>query len=67
MSLSARNKWRWRKVLQYFIQGLLVTGLELAGIGYSTLRVFGAPDGGLVSARVQGSVLYPCSEPVLRQ
>ena len=45
----------------------LVAGNELAGIGYSTLRVFGAPDGGLVSARVQGSALSPCSEPVLRQ
>ncbi len=25
MSISARNKWRWRKILQYLIQGLLVT------------------------------------------
>jgi len=25
MSLSRRNQWRWRKVLQYLIQGLLVT------------------------------------------
>jgi len=25
MSLSARNQWRWRKILQYLIQGLLVT------------------------------------------
>src|ERR1700712_4530033 len=25
MSLSARNRWRWRKILQYLIQGLLVT------------------------------------------
>ncbi len=25
MSLSRRNRWRWRKVLQYLLQGLLVT------------------------------------------
>src|SRR6195952_5828058 len=25
MSLSRRNQWRWRKILQYLIQGLLVT------------------------------------------
>jgi uncharacterized membrane protein len=25
MSLSRRNQWRWRKVLQYLLQGLLVT------------------------------------------
>ena len=25
MSLSSRNRWRWGKVLQYLIQGLLVT------------------------------------------
>ena len=25
MSLSRRNEWRWRKILQYLIQGLLVT------------------------------------------
>jgi uncharacterized membrane protein len=25
MSLSRRNHWRWRKVLQYLLQGLLVT------------------------------------------
>lgn len=25
MSISRRNQWRWRKVLQYLLQGLLVT------------------------------------------
>src|SRR6201989_2029153 len=25
MSLSRRSQWRWRKVLQYLLQGLLVT------------------------------------------
>jgi uncharacterized membrane protein len=25
MSLSRRNQWRWRKILQYLIQGVLVT------------------------------------------
>jgi uncharacterized membrane protein len=25
MTLSRRSQWRWRKVLQYFVQGLLVT------------------------------------------
>jgi len=25
MSISRRNRWRWRKILQYLLQGLLVT------------------------------------------